>query len=161
MAPHSVGPEPEELSRAISELDLASLRGGDGTIDENDDKQSKRYTRDQLLSLKSKSNSSDDLGICIKFPEIATGTKTPPAPPRVPPPTPNHSTATPGSGSSTPVAKLPATAEEPQRKEQGAVNDDAESVPQVAESGESAPKKKKKKSSGKNKKAAPTGFEGM
>ncbi|KAI9649675.1 hypothetical protein NHQ30_002256 [Ciborinia camelliae] len=156
MEPHSIGPKPEELSRAISELDLNSLRGGDGTTDETEIKKSKRYTRDQLLSIRSKSYSSQDSGICINIPEIATGTKTPPAPPRVPPPTPDNFTGTPASGSDTPVAKLPVTPEEPDKK--GAVNGGAEAGTKVAGSGEGEPKKKKK-SSGKNKKAAATGFE--
>lgn len=162
MAPHSVGPEPEELSRAISELDLTALRGVDGATDENDIKKSKRYTRDQLLSIRSKSSSSDDSGICINVPEIATGTKTPPAPPRVPPPTPipDHLSATPASGTSTPVARLAVTSEELEKKDEGAASGGTDGSTKVAESGEGEPKKKKKKSGGK-KKAAPSGFEGM
>lgn len=160
MTPHSVGPEPEELSRAISELDLTALRGVDGASDETGIKDGKRYTRDQLLTIRSKSNSSEDLGIFINVPEIATGIKTPPAPPRVPPPTPDHLSATPASGTGTPVARLPVTPEEPERKEEGAVKEGAEAGLKVTGSGDGEPKKKKKKKkSGANKKAAPTGFE--
>ncbi|KAB8298105.1 hypothetical protein EYC80_001867 [Monilinia laxa] len=161
MAPHSIGPEPEELSRAISELDLASLRGVDGATDGADIKRSKRYTRDQLLSLKSKPTASEDSVVCINVPEIATGTKTPPAPPRVPPPTPDHLSITPASGTSTPVTRLPVTAEVSEETQEGAVDGGAGGSTQVTADGETEPKKKKKKkkSSGKNKKAAPTGFE--
>ncbi|ATZ55805.1 hypothetical protein BCIN_12g03630 [Botrytis cinerea B05.10] len=159
MAPHSVGPEPEELSRAISELDLTVLRGVDGATDESDIKMGKRYTRDQLLSIRSKSSSSDDERIHINIPEIATGVKTPPAPPRVPPPTPDHLSVTPASGTNTPVARLPVTPEESDKKEEGAVNGGAEGDAKVTEGGEGEPKKKKKKSGGKKKAAGPTGFE--
>lgn len=170
MAPHSVGPEPEELSRAISELDLASLRGVDGATDGAEIKRSKRYTRDQLLGLKSKSLASEDSAVCINVPEIATGTKTPPAPPRVPPPTPDHLSVTPASGTSTPVARLPVTAEVSEEAQEGAVDGGAGGSTQVTAGGETElkeegeekkKKKKNKKSSGKNKKPAPTGFEGM
>ncbi|KAA8571115.1 hypothetical protein EYC84_000464 [Monilinia fructicola] len=129
MAAHSVGPEPEELSRAISELDLASLRGVDGATDEAEIKRSKRYTRDQLLGLKSKSLASEDSAVCINVPEIATGTKTPPAPPRVPPPTPDHLSVTPASGTSTPVARLPVTAEVSEEAQEGAVDGGAGGTP--------------------------------
>ncbi|RAL64003.1 hypothetical protein DID88_003191 [Monilinia fructigena] len=129
MAPHSLGPEPEELSRAISELDLASLRGVDGATDGADIKKSKHYTRDQLLSLKSKSIASEDSVICINVPQIATGTKTPPAPPRVPPPTPDHLFITPASGTGTPVARLPVTAEVSEETQEGAVDGGAGGSP--------------------------------
>ncbi|TGO57886.1 hypothetical protein BOTNAR_0192g00090 [Botryotinia narcissicola] len=154
MAPHSVGPEPEELTRAISELDLTALRGVDGATDESDIKMGKRYTRDQLLSIGSKASSSDDERIHINVPEIATGMKTPPAPPRVPPPTPVHLSVTPASSTNTPVARLPVTPEESGKKGEGAVDGGADGDAKATEGGDGEPKKKKKK-----KTQSPTGFE--
>ncbi|KAK6600220.1 argonaute siRNA chaperone complex subunit Arb1 [Botrytis cinerea] len=94
----------------------------------------KRYTRDQLLSIRSKSSSSDDERIHINIPEIAT--------------------VTPASGTNTPVARLPVTPEESDKKEEGAVNGGAEGDAKVTEGGEGEPKKKKKKSGGKKRQQA-------
>ncbi|PQE10219.1 Argonaute subunit Arb1 protein [Rutstroemia sp. NJR-2017a WRK4] len=151
MAPHSVGPEPEELSRAISELDLTTLRGTDGTADEAEPGNGPRYTRDQLLGIRSKSSPVD---VVINLADVATsGARTPPVHTTAPPPTPEHPSAAPASQPST-------TSEQP-KKEEGAAD---EPTPQtdMADEGaaeEEPKKKKKKKSSGKNKKPAPTGFE--
>jgi hypothetical protein len=149
MAPHSVGPEPEELSRAISELDLTTLRGTDGTADEAEPGNGRRYTRDQLLGIRSKSSQVD---VVINLADIAGGTRTPPVHTTAPPPTPEHPSAA-------PVSQPCTTFEQP--KEEGAADEPTPQadIPNEGAAEEEPKKKKKKKSSGKNKKPAPTGFE--
>ncbi|KAM3069454.1 hypothetical protein ACMFMG_005559 [Clarireedia jacksonii] len=150
MEPHSVGPEPEELSRAISELDLTTLRGTDGAADEVELGNGPRYTRDQLLNIRSKTSQMD---VSIDLAEIANGTRTPPVHTKAPPPTPEHP-------SDTPVSQPYTTSKDP-KDEVGAANGPGAQgdMPDEKLAEEEPKKKKKKKSSGKNKKAAPTGFE--
>jgi hypothetical protein len=150
MAPHSVGPEPEELSRAISELDLTTLRGTDGTADEVEPGNGPRYTRDQLLDIGSKSTQVD---VVINLAEIASGAITPPVHTKAPPPTPEHPSVTP--------VPQPCTTSEQPEKEEGAADEPAPQadMPDEGAAEEEPKKRKKKKSSGKNKKPAPTGFE--
>jgi hypothetical protein len=124
----SLGVHAGELSRRISEIDLASVRHRSDT--QSEDKP--HYSAQELLQLRPNVEGQDS-------PAIATeGVKTPPDLPVPPPSSPNAGSATP------------------------------EELPEVAEAKADAPrqeeskekKKKKKKSSGKNRKAAPTGFEG-
>jgi hypothetical protein len=112
----------EKLSRAISEIDLTSIRHPIDTLPEY----GPTYSKDELLSLRPEMQGAHT--------GMAEGNTTSPGPPVPPAPTPEH----------------PANASEDTQLEVK----DANVVLPPAEPA-------KKKSSEKNKKAAPTGFEGL
>ena len=137
-------PSDAHLSRAISEIDLnAALRAVQAQGETGP-----RYSADTLLALRPKT-SQDKHAEHVEVAEISPDTEglmTPPyhAYPKPPPPTP----ATPINGAQANVGEAAST-DVPSTNGSGPVV--------VADQ----PKKKKKKSSGKNRKANPTGFEGI
>jgi hypothetical protein len=129
----------KKLSRAVSQVDLAAALTSLPKEQEN----IVRYTQEELLSLRPKDKKN---GARVELVEVGSpptdGVMTPPnfVAPAPPPPTP----ASPGT---------------PPALDEGVLKEKANGLaPLVAE--EEKKKRKKKKSSGKNRKAAPTGFEG-
>ena len=131
------------MSRAISELDLNAKLV---TVQEEQN-QRLRYTEHELLGFRSTSEQSG--GHIDASEPGAEGVRTPPhrTCPDPPPPTP----ASPGGGPA-PIHNLEAAKKKADR---------VLASMGIAQTEPTEKKKKKKKSSGKNKKAAPTGFEGM
>jgi hypothetical protein len=125
----------KQLSRAVSQVDLAAAL----TSLPKDQEHGLRYTHEELLSLRP---AIEKNGEHVEVTEIgsppADGVMTPPnlAGPAPPPPTP----ASPGTATLDEILK-----------------ETTNIIPPI----ESEQKKKKKRSSGKNRKAAPTGFEGL
>lgn len=128
----ATGVHPEELSRRISQIDLTSLRHRANTQIEN---VPPRYSSEELLRLRSQHECHD------AHAAIVEGLKTPPDVPAPPANTPAYRPATPEQHPT-------------ELQQKGA-------LPQTLDVNGEGTKKKKKKSSGKNKKAAPTGFEGL
>jgi hypothetical protein len=133
------GHHEKKLSRAVSQVDLATALTSLPKEQEN----SVRYTQEELLGLRPKDKKKN--GARVEFVEVGSpptdGVMTPPnfVAPAPPPPTP----ASPGT---------------PPTLDEGVLKEKANGLAPLVAEGEK--KKKKKKSSGKNRKAAPTGFEG-
>lgn len=121
----------EELSRAISEVNLTSTRHPIDALPEY----GPVHSRDEMLSLRFKKQDEH-----LEHVEMAEGMTTPPGPPAPPAPTPES---------------LDTALEDTQLEER-----DANAVLPSTELAKKK-KKKNKKSSGKNRKPAPTGFEGL
>jgi hypothetical protein len=132
------GHHEKKLSRAVSQVDLAAALTSLPKEQEN----IVSYTQEELLSLRPKDKKKN--GAHVEFVEVGSpptdGVMTPPnfVAPAPPPPTP----ASPGT---------------PPALGEGVLKEKANGLAPLVAEGE---KKKKKKSSGKNRKAAPTGFEG-
>jgi hypothetical protein len=128
-------PEDDELSRAVSSLDLNEAL----TASQNERK-GPRYSKDELLSLQPEIEKHPEH---VEVAEIGSdGVMTPPsqACPRPPPPTPEDANKLAAASNGEDVIA-------------------ADNVELVA--GEEPKEKKKSKGSGKNKKAPATGFEGL
>lgn len=128
----------KKLSRAVSQVDLAAALTSLPTEQDH----IVRYTQDELLSLRPKDEKKNSVRVeVLEVDSPPTGgVMTPPnfVTPAPPPPTP----ASPGTS---PTSNEGVLAEQPN------------GLGRILGGGE---QKKKKKSSGKNRKAAPTGFEG-
>jgi hypothetical protein len=129
----------KKLSRGVSQVDLAAALTSLPKEQDN----IVRYTQEELLSLRPKDDKKN--GEQVEVVEIGSppidGVMTPPnfVAPAPPPPTP----ASPG------ISPTP---------DEGVLKEQPNGLVPAVAGGEQ--KKKKKKSSGKNRKAAPTGFEG-
>jgi hypothetical protein len=128
----------KKLSRGVSQVDLAAALTSLPKEQEN----IVRYTKEELLSLRPKGERKN--GAHVEFVEVGSppdGVMTPPnfVAPAPPPPTP----ASPGT---------------PPALDEVVLKEKPNGLAPIVAEGEK--KKKKKRSSGKNRKAAPTGFEG-
>jgi len=137
-SPQSSPPNPEELHRAISVLSLSGLheRSGNAPAPATNHEHGYHYSPTELLNIRdygAKEAPRAEADIVDEGEEILS----PKGPPTVPPPTPEH---------------LPEIKKVQFHSDPEPPKDATEEEPK---------KKKKRKSSGKNKQAAPTGFEGL